>query len=458
MIVDTVIKNGKVVWPEGIEPLGIAIDGEKIVAIATDENLPEAKTTIDAKGNYVIPGAIDVHTHIGGFHPLAEDARADTAAAVYGGVTTTEITIGAGGETASPGSYSEKFDEWKDTWEKNAFTDTFWNPFITKEVHLKEIPQIARKYGMALWKFSLGYKGEKARKMGMLDFNDGIIYRGFQQISSLGPPARAMLHCENIEIIKVLAEPLKERSDLPAVEEARPGFVEALDVERVSSIAKVTKTPLYMVHCSSKEGLNAAIKAKAEGVDLIVETTPAYLTMTKYSPLGSLALVYPMLHDEEDVERLWEGINEGVIDCLGTDQCSPLKEWKFNIWKGYAGLVYIEHFLPIMLSEGVNKGRISLGKLVELCCENNAKAHGVFPKKGVIRVGSDADVVIVDLNKKVKVSAETDHHYSDFCIYDGWEVTGYPVLTMLRGKVVVEDGKLLAEPGIGQYIPRTFAS
>jgi dihydroorotase-like cyclic amidohydrolase len=153
---------------------------------------------------------------------------------------------------------------------------------------------------------------------------------------------------------------------------------------------------------------------------------------------------------------LWEALRTGIVDCVGTDNISGLREKKQDIWSAMGGNPGIEHFLPLMLSEGVHKDRITLEKLVEVCCTNNAKALGIYPKKGIIQIGSDADLVIVDLEKETVLSAETDHMATDYCLWEGWKVKGCPVLTMLGGNVIVEKGELKAEPGIGKYLSRSL--
>jgi dihydropyrimidinase len=456
MKVDIVIKNCKVVNPEGITSQGIAISGEKIVALADDTKLPEAEKTIDAGGNYVLPGIIDNHTHFGGGYPLDEDVRGDTAAATYGGITTVANTIGIG-YCQHRGSFTEVVDEWIEIQEANAFTDFVMSPIITSDVQLREIRLAAGRWGICTFKIALAYKEYEAEQEGTIAPNDGILYVALKTIAELGPPARLMLHCENIDIINRLMPRIRDdegRQDLAAWTDSRPGWTEALDIKRAASIAKIVKAPIYIVHLSSIEGVDAVAEARDEGVDIIAETLPVFLTLTKYSPLGALGKINPPLRDDKSIERLWEGIRSGLVQCMGTDNASLRKEQKHDIWNGLPGLPSIENYLPIMLSEGVNKGRITLEKLVEVCCVNNAKAMGIYPKKGTIRVGSDADIVIVDINRKVRLSADNLHQLADFCLFEGWEVKGYPVLTMLRGNIVTKDGKLLAKPGLGRYLPR----
>jgi dihydropyrimidinase len=458
MKVDIVIKNCKVVRPEGITKEGIAVKEGRIVAVASDDCLPEAQRVIDAKGNYAIPGVIDPHVHFGYSHPIDEDTRVDSTAAAYGGVTTVANMIGleAYRSFAYTDSFTKIFDEWKNIQEKNAFTDFVMDPVIFSEVQINEMALCAKKYGIPIFKMVLTNKGTMLLK-GTMPTDDGTLYMALSQISTIGPPARLRLHCENIDVINRLMTSIKDeegRTDLAAWTDARPGWVEALDVERAACLAKATHAPIYIVHLSSAEGVDAVARAKEEKVDIIAETNPAYLTLTKHSPIGALGKVAPPLKDERSIERLWEGIKLGIVECIGTDNVSNMMEDKKDIWTAALGFSEIENYLPIMLSEGVNKGRINLEKLVEVCCANNAKAMGIYPKKGVIGIGSDADIVIVDLNKKGRISNKNLHHLADYTIFEGWEVQGYPLLTMLRGNIVVEDGKLLAREGIGRYLPR----
>jgi dihydropyrimidinase len=458
MQVETVIKNCKLVEPEGITAEGIAMHNGKIVAVAGDEYLPQAKRVIDAKGNYVIPGIIDNHVHLGGFNPLDQEFRVDTAAGAYGGITTIANTTGIGW-SAHKESYTRVFEDWKRMAEENSFVDFTMHFILNSEVHVKEMPLYASKYGVPIFKLMLAYKGWEAEQVGVLGGDDGMLYIALKQISAMGLPARLMLHCENIDIIHKLVPKIRdeEKREDPAVwADTRPGWVEALDIERAVSIAKIVKAPIYIVHVSSAEGVDAIAKAKAEGVDIIAETTPAYLTLTKHSPCGIFGKVNPALKDEASIERLWEGINSGIIQCMGTDHCVPMKTHKINggIWKSEPGYSGMETYLPVLLGLGVNAGRITMEKLVEVCCANNAKAFGIYPKKGTLKVGSDADLVIIDLHQKVKLSAQSLHQISDFCVFEGLEVKGYPVLTMLRGNVVVEDGRLVGRAGMGSYLPR----
>jgi dihydropyrimidinase len=449
MVVDTVIRNGILVSPWDTLSAAIAIKDGKIVAIGADTSLPEAKKVIDAKGHYIIPGIIDNHTHPGYGHPLDEDTLVDSAAAAYGGVTTMGIMIGSGYyDFTCKGSYTEVFEQWRHIIEKNTFTDFLFDFIFFSPIQIEEVPLYAQKYGVTTFKMHL---------IEMPD--DGALYSALQKVAALGSAGRLLIHCENAKVIDYITKSVKDgdKTDNYAQwADTRPGWCEAMDVDKAAAIAKRLKTPIYVVHLSSAEGVKAVARAKAEGVDIMAETCPAYLTLTKQTPLGGIAKVVPPLKDQESVEALWEALRNGVVDCMGTDNISALTEKKKDIWSAVPGNPGIEHFLPLMLSEGVNKGRISLQRLVEVCSTNNAKAMGIYPQKGILQIGSDADLVIVDLHKKAKLSAQTDHMLTDYCLWEGWDVQGWPELTMLRGKVIVENSELLAKPGIGQYLPRSL--
>jgi dihydropyrimidinase len=291
--------------------------------------------------------------------------------------------------------------------------------------------------------------------------DDGVLYSALQKIASLGPPARLLIHCENAGIIDYITKNVKEsdrRDSYAQWANTRPGWCEAIDVDKAAAIARIVKAPIYIVHLSSIAGVESMARAKKEGTDIMAETCPSYLTLTRDTPLGAIAKVIPPLRDEATIEELWKALKNGTIDCVGTDNISALTAKKKDIWSATPGNPGIEHFLPLMLSEGVNKGRISLQRMVEVCCTNNARAMGIYPQKGIIQAGSDADLVIVDMQKKVRLSARTDHMLTDYSLWEGWETQGWPILTMLRGEVIVEDGRLKARPGAGRYLPRTLYS
>lgn len=456
MAVDTVIKNCKVVSPEGIIPEGVAINGGKIVAIADDAYLPEAEKTIDASGKYVIPGVIDAHVHYGVYHPCDQEVH-DMSAGAYAGTTTAGCYVGFGASTQK-GTYAEAFDKWKETWEKNTVIDCFFHGGIVSQTTIDEIEENTKRYGITSYKILMSCKGDEAAIIGGDPADDGFLWSAFKNIARLGKAGRLNLHAEDIEIIARILPSIRAtgRQDLAAWAEARPGYCETLDVTRAIALAKITGCPIYLVHIHYPDSVEVIAKAKAEGVNVIAETCPQYLVLNSSSDVPApLAKVAPPVRDQISNNSLWQAIRDGVITCLGSDHCSITTGMSKDLWTRPQGAPGLETLLPIMLSEGVNKGRITLQKLVEVLCYNNAKVFGIYPQKGTIKVGSDADLVIVDLERKVKLSAVNQHYaITDYCLYEGWEVKGWPVLTMLRGNIVVEGGKMVAKSGIGRYIPR----
>ena len=199
MKVDSVIKNCKIVSPTGIIQAGVAIKDGKIVAVASDASLPEAKRTIDAQGNYVLPGIIDTHVHIGGKYPLEESLK-DTIGAAFGGVTTVGNFLGIGKESEK-GSYANSFERWRETWERGSLVDAFFHASIISETNLKEIKLNAKRYGIASFKFFMAYKGPEGEEIGAAPADDGMLWSGFNDIAFLGYPARAQVHAENIDRI-----------------------------------------------------------------------------------------------------------------------------------------------------------------------------------------------------------------------------------------------------------------
>jgi dihydropyrimidinase len=458
MVVDTLIKNATIVSPMGMTQGHIGVKEGKIVAIIQGASLLEAAQTIDAGGKHVIPGVVDPHVHYGVYHSCEEEVY-DLQCAAYGGTTTACSYVGLGA-TAEKGTYEGAFEKWKNTWEKNAVIDTIFHGGMCSEKNIDEVVTNAERYGITSYKFLMTCKGEEAKIVGGDTCDDGFLYSGFKSIARLGDKGLAMCHAENIDIISRILPTVRKAGgqDLAAWAEARPGWVETLDVIRAISLARVTECPLYLVHIHYPESLDAIADAQAQGVNVVAETCPQYMVLNSASNIpGPLGKINPPLRDASCNEALWEAINDGTVLFVGSDHCSTTRSMAPDLWSAPPGSPGVETLLPIMLSEGVNKGRITMEKLVEVLSTNNAKVFHIYPQKGAIQVGSDADMVIVDLDKTKKISSKTQHYrVSDYTPYEGWEVRGWPVLTMLRGQVLVSDGEMIAKPGIGRYIPRSW--
>lgn len=466
---DLIIKNGLVVSPTGITRAAVAIDKGKIVAIGREEFMPPPDQVIDAAGKYVLPGVCDLHCHEDltpspPHAPWSRIARTESEAAAIGGVTTTGWYV----RQAADESTADIFPGKKSDWENNAVGDCIFHILVVHDSRKEEMSRNISEFGITTFKFLSGYKGPQADKIGSVVVDDGFVFDGFQRIAELrkqGWSALPLLHAENPDIIPYLRKGVEGRYDHLAWHDSRPNFVEAECMSRLIYLADVAKCPLYIVHVTIGEGVDIIARAKYEGKDVVGETCPQYLThnhdnapaLMREKPV--FTVVNPPIRSKEDNERLWQGVKDGIITVIGSD-LTPIKaELKdVDMWsKGFVPMgLGPNHtmILPVLLSEGVNKRGLSLERVVEVTSYNPARVFGLYPQKGTISTGSDADLVIVDLDKEVTWKQEMSPSNSDWSIYEGWHFKGWPTLTMVRGKVVMENGRIVADPGCGRYIHR----
>ena len=452
MTVNTVIKNCSIVNPTGVLRAGLAIDGGRIVAIARDQDLPSGETTIDGRGNYVIPGLVDAHMHLEwppGVDPL-KNIRAETKACASSGVTTIIHLLAPSDNTLN------KAKEFVEIYEKNAFVDLALSARIYTREDIKQIQQLA-DYGIHGFKLLLPYKGPEAVWKGRVGgIDDGIIFLTLEEVARLskqGYDVFTRVHCENIEIFFKLKEKYQELGKEPSSwNEVRPRYCEEEAMRKCIYLASVTGCPLYIVHTTIKEGVELIARAKRRGLNVIAETCVQYLTLNTNNTDKVLCKANPPIREQDDNAKLWDGIRDGTISVVATDHAPVPKELKTNLWDSIPGIPGMETFLPLMLSEGVNKGKISFEKMVEVCCYNPARIFGLLPSKGLISIGSDADLVVVDLNKEAEVNEASLYSASQFSPFAGWRLKGWPTLVMLRGKVVSEDRKITVDSGSGKYI------
>ncbi|MGH2685320.1 MAG: dihydroorotase [Actinomycetota bacterium] len=491
MQADTVIRNASVVTPGGLVRGGVAVAGGRIVAIAVDDLLPEAAETIDGGGRFLIPGLVDPHAHPGGKYPIDQDFLTETPGAAAGGVT----TVGAIVRVPRMGqpfkeipdpvdviSWLDAFPLGKEVSEQNSLVDFFFTFTMNSMQHVEEIERCAAEVGVTSFKFHGNLKQPAtnpvsprwAARIGLPNpFDDSMFYVGFENIGHLaGSSARAMVHCENVELAPVFQRRLSEGgvTGIQAWARRSPDFAEAEHVRRYGYLAKVTRSPFYVLHLSSKEGLDSCMRVKDENPDTVVETCPHYLTLTAEDDYpGLLGKVNPPIRWREDVEALWEGIATDAISAIGTDHVVSSRHEKLvkgdtsdhdtdpasDIWATGSGFTGLHTELPVMMTEGVRKGRITIDRLVEVCSTTPARVSGLFPRKGVIQVGSDADLVLVGTDASRTVRAEDLLTSCDFSVFEGRELTGWPTMTMLRGQIIYREGEIVAKPGVGRYLART---
>ena len=458
-VADLAIKNGLVVTPQGTLRGGLAVQNERILHIGADDTLPPAKEEIDAGGKIIFPGFIDPHVHIGLGQPrdaakFETDIRSESVAAAVGGVTTmvTTFQMQLNAPTCLP-----QYEIVKEIAGKNSLIDYRFTAFVTTEGLVGEIPRLVEE-GMTSFKFPLLYAGPEGKYYGFPNFDLGFVYSGFEAIAQVGPPALAMIHAEEGAIFEVLKNRLvaEGRTDMKAWSDARPNICEAIHVLACGMIAIEVGAPLYIVHTSAGESVDAINYLKSKSGRVYGETCPQYIApLTKHdSQLGTLGKISPPLREMKDAERLWRGIREGDMNTIGSDHGVHFRKDKEGggLWNCRAGFPGIEVILPIMISEGIHKGRITYEEMARLCAENVARLFGMYPRKGVLSPGSDADIVIIDPQREWTLGLATSKSASDFTVWEGRKVKGKAIKTFVRGKLVAEDGEPVAKAPYGTLV------
>ena len=448
---DLIIKKGTVVTAGEMFKADVGITKGKITDIGSDLNDSNAKV-VDAEGKFVLPGAIDAHTHLAmpfGGTVSADGYGAGTRAAVCGGVTTVfDYPMQRKGH-----GIVETVESRRAMAEKEACCDFAFHCCITDLNGGSLLDEFASAvdYGITSFKCFFVYKKENM----MVD--DGTFVRILLKAKEVG--AITNLHAENPDLIDLrVAQYLKEGKTSPWYHYmSRPEFVAAEADKRAVHWAVNSDAPLYIVHMSDKEGLEAAVKAKMVGAKIFIETCPQYLEFTcdvYKRPDGRNFICSPPMKGKESLDALWTAVKAGAIDTVATDHCpfqQKEKDWGIDDFtKVPNGCAGVENLYPYMLGAATD-GKISYSRAVELCSTNPAKIFGCT-EKGSLAVGKDADVVIYDPEKTFTISVNNMHSDYDHTIWEGKTVHGYPVQTYVRGKLVYEDGKYIGTPGDGKFI------
>ncbi len=449
---DIVIKEGTIVTASDTYRADIGIKGEKIAEIGQDLS---GKETINAEGMLVFPGMIDGHTHMD--MPFmgtssSDDFETGTIAAAFGGVTTIiNFAIQEKGKTLKD-AVDVEYSKAKD----KAVIDYAFHVAVTdmNEEILEEIPEIMKE-GITSFKLFMTYEGLRVEDDTLLK----VIEKVYQNGGLVG------VHAENYYMIKEFTKRLLAEGKTEPIYHAlsRPNIVEEEAVGRACLITLLVKGRLYVVHLSTEEGLKRIEEAQKRGAKVYAETCMQYLLLDeeRYNEPdfgGAKYVMSPPLRKEKDRNALWDGLKRGTIQIIGSDHCPffmKQKEMgKNDFTKIPNGIPGVETSLPLLFTEGVRKGRITLNRMVEVFSTNPAKLYGLYPQKGTISVGSDADLVIFDPEKEVILSVEVLHQNVDYTPFEGFKVKGYPVITLVRGKVICENGKFLGEKGYGKFLKR----
>ncbi len=438
---DAVICKGRIVTASGMRRADIGITGEEIVAVEPKLSEKEANKVINASGMYVMPGVIDVHVH-----PVYEDDMGGASiTAAYGG-TTTLIHFAY----AKPGmKLIDTIKNYQEEGLQKSYLDFgIHGALFDASCQIQEIPK-AFDLGVTSFKMFMTY----AKLKWMTD--DYQLTAAMDCIAECG--GLAMVHAEDGLVTDYLEDRSLKRGEdqKKAFLKTRPDYLEADAIFRALSIASITHCPLYIVHLSTGRSIIPIQQAREEGQVFYAETCPQYLTMTDATlqKLGPLAKIGPPLRTEKDRLALWKAIQKGVIDVVASDHAPKAKKIADPFFEAPYGSSQSETMLTVTYDEGVNKGRIKLNQLVQVFSENPAKIFGLYPKKGCIQKGSDADVVVFDPNHRHTLSQSTQHSGAPYTLYEGRRCLGKPIVTMQRGKILIQDGELKGKPGEGKFLP-----
>ena len=454
---DILLQGGTMVTPRGSFAGDLRIRGERIAEIG--EGLaPEGAQVIPVKDKLIFPGFIDTHTHFdldaGTFH-AADDFATGTRAAIAGGTTVIlDFTTQEKGETLM-----EALGNWHELADGKCSCDYGFHMSITdwNEAVKKELPLMTRE-GVTSYKLYMAYDNLKV--------SDGEIFEILKAVEQEG--GIIGVHCENGELIKELSRELLARGETgpSAHPRSRPAELEAEAVYRLLTIAKMAGTPVNIVHLSTKRACEVVRDARAEGQQVFVESCPQYFLLedSKYELPGFESAKYvlsPPLRGQEDVDCLWEALGAGEIDTIGTDHCSF--HFKGQKERGLAdftqipnGIPGVEHRPALMYTYGVGTGKITREQFCAVLSENPARLFGMYPRKGALLPGSDADLVVWDPEAEGVISAVTQVQHVDYTPYEGMKIRGKPEMVFLRGRLVCREGQVTA-PGQGRYVRRGSA-
>jgi dihydropyrimidinase len=453
------IKNGRIITADADQLADIFIEGETISAIG--KNLPvKANREIDASGKLIFPGGLDPHVHLdmpfmGTFS--SDNYETGTRAALFGGTTMViDFVLQKQGN-----SLQAALDEWRSRSDNNCVSDYSFHMAVTdfNENTKKEIKGMIETEGITSFKTFMAYKGA-------LMIDDRQMVGLMEEVKQHG--GLINVHATNGDMIDYLIAKHRTEGKLSPLYHylSQPEVTEAEASERFTDMSYYTGCPGYIVHLTCEGALNAVRNATRRNQKVFVETCIQYLildaSLYEKNFEGAKWVMSPPLRQKKDQETLWAGINQGLVQVVATDHC-PFK-WKQKLMgkddfsKIPNGHPAIENRMELLYSEGVQKWKITLNKYVEVACTNPAKIFGMFPRKGTIAVGSDADIVIFDPKEKHSLSAKTHHMNVDYSGYEGWEVTGKVKTVLLRGKVAIENDHCQIDKGYGKFVKRNKVS
>ncbi|MDL4842227.1 dihydropyrimidinase [Aquibacillus rhizosphaerae] len=452
-----IIKNGTIVTASDTFQADILIENEQISMICQDLSFDGAES-VDATGCYVFPGGIDPHTHLEmpfGGTVSKDDFETGTIAAAFGGTTSViDFCITRKGE-----SLRNPIREWHAKSKDKAVIDYGFHLMIGEinEDVLNELPLILEEEGITSFKVFMAYKN-------VFQADDGTLFQTLKTAKELG--ALVMVHAENGDVIDHLVKDALEAGNTDPIYHAltRPPEAEGEATGRATLLTGLAKSQLYVVHVSCDESAQKIKEAREKGYDVWGETCPQYLVldqtyMEKPNFEGAKYVWSPPLREKWNQDKLWNALKNGYLQTIGSDQCSFDFKGQKDLGKGDFtkipnGGPMIEDRFSILFSEGVKKGRITLNQFVDITSTRIAKLFGLYPKKGTISVGADADIVIFDPTVERTISVDTHHMAVDYNAFEGMEITGEPITVLSRGAFVIKDKQFVGSLGAGNYLKR----
>ena len=462
MTYDTVITGSHIVTPTGIIDKNLVLDEGKIVMLTNE--IPACDNKINADGLVSIPGIIDPHVHYGVYSPIEKAAKSESHAAAIGGVTTMMRMLRLGD------SYKKSLLPQLYASSNSHYIDYAIHASIFTLNQVDEM-QFCVDNGVTSFKLYMNLGGEVGHVyMDMqpeknllqeehVEVNSEIVQKVVEKASSIGCPV--LVHAEDFEQCGCGIRKSKEENldGLAVWSKSRPYESESKSIKTISKFARDSNCVLYFAHIGSRRALEQIDEERKNGTKIFVETCPHYLTLSHEKQEGYLAKVMPPIRSKDDVSSVWNAISQNKIDTVGTDHVANQLKLKLGgntVWDALAGFPGIGTLLPLLLSEGVNKDRISISQLANLTSANTAKIFGMYPVKGSLEPSSDADITLIDLKKEQKVTSDLFGGFSDYLVYEDWKLKGLPVKTIIRGEVVSEDFQVIGKQGFGKLVPRTL--
>ena len=460
MTYDTVITDSHIIVPEGIIDKNIIIDEGKIIGFTND--IPACDNKIIGRGLISIPGPIDTHVHYGVYSPINKAAKTESHAAAIGGITTMMRMLRLNE------SFSSSLQAQLDAASQSHYIDYAIHASIFTRQQISEM-SLCTKRGITSFKIYMNLGGDighvymdmppNSSKLvaAKVQVTDELVEQTVKNAALLGCPV--LVHAEDYEScgcgIKTAKK--KKQDGLSAWSQSRAPESEVKAIKKISKFGRDYNCVIYFVHIGSAKALEQIKKERKLGTKIFVETCPHYLTLSFEKQKGYLAKVMPPIRTENDIKQIWHALYANQIDTIGTDHVANQLKLKLDgddVWQALAGFPGIGTMIPILLNYGINQNKITLEQFVKFTSQNAAQIFGMYPQKGILKKDSDADITLIDLKKTQKVTSDLFGGFSDYIVYEGQNLKGWPVKTLVRGELVADDLQVIGKIGHGKLVKR----